>query len=230
MAVNYMESGTLKEAPALNAFQKASVGVIGDNDTMLLPDIPATTFEGEAEIAAVIGRRATQVSASDALDYIFGYLNFIDGSARGLKPLNFYTMKARDTFACMGPYLVTADEIRNPHKLSVRSWVSAKLTQDYNTDDMAHNIPRCIEWISAIHTLEAGDVVAFGTNHRGLHPLQDGDRVEVEVEGLGRLHIAIRDDLKRTWPREMRSERSARGEQGSSPQLAGKYTVKVQGG
>ena len=77
-------------------------------------------------------------------------------------------MKSRASFAPIGPYLVTADEIPDPHKLQVRLWVNGQLKQNFNTDDMAHKIPRCIEWITAIHDLEPGDILATGTNHRGL--------------------------------------------------------------
>src|SRR5205809_2907702 len=113
MAVNYMEDGTRAEPAPINAFHKSPNSVIGQGDTMVLPDVPATIFEGEAELALVIGKPASNVRASEAMDYVFGYLNFIDGSARGLIPTNnsFYQMKSRDTFAPMGPYLVTADEI-----------------------------------------------------------------------------------------------------------------------
>jgi 2-keto-4-pentenoate hydratase/2-oxohepta-3-ene-1,7-dioic acid hydratase in catechol pathway len=99
MAVNYMEDGTLKEKPQINAFHKAATAVIGDADTMVLPDAPATIFEGEAELALVIGKRATRVPQAEAMHYIFGYTCFIDGSARGLPPPGnvFFQMKCRAT-------------------------------------------------------------------------------------------------------------------------------------
>jgi 2-keto-4-pentenoate hydratase/2-oxohepta-3-ene-1,7-dioic acid hydratase in catechol pathway len=225
MAVNYMEDGTRKEPAPINAFHKSPSCVIGDDDTMVLPDVPATIFEGEAELALVIGKRAHNVPAAKAMEYVFGYLNFIDGSARGLPPAGntFYQMKSRDTFAPMGPYLVTADEVRDPHNLQVRLWVNGTLMQSYNTSDMAHKIPRCIEWVTSIHTLEPGDVLALGTNHRGLNPFQDGDLVELETEPLGRLRVRVRDDLKRTWARETRLQRQEKGLEGQTPQLSGKY-------
>jgi 2-keto-4-pentenoate hydratase/2-oxohepta-3-ene-1,7-dioic acid hydratase in catechol pathway len=227
MAVNY-EDGTRKVLPPINAFLKTPGSIIGNGETMVLPDVPATVFEGEAELALVIGKRASNVGAADAMKYVFGYLNFIDGSARGLPPDNntFYQMKARDTFAPIGPYLVTADEIPDPHKLQVRLWNNGILMQDYNTSDMAHRIPRCIEWITSVHTLEPGDIVATGTDHRGLNPFMDGDRIEMEVEGLGRLHFRVRDDLKRTWARETRLQRKQKNLEGRTPQLTGKYTAK----
>ena len=225
MAVNYMEDGTRAEPAPINAFHKSPNAVIGDGDTMVLPDVPATIFEGEAEVALVIGKRASHVGAAEAMDHVFGYLNFIDGSARGLLPTGntFYQMKSRDTFAPMGPYLVTADEVRDPHRLQVRLWVNGTLKQNFNTSDMAHKIPRCIEWVSSIHTLEPGDVLATGTNHRGLSAFQNGDRIELETEGLGRLRLNVRDDLKRTWARETRLERQEKKLEGTTPQLTGKH-------
>jgi 2-keto-4-pentenoate hydratase/2-oxohepta-3-ene-1,7-dioic acid hydratase in catechol pathway len=225
MAVNYMEDGTRSEPAPINAFHKSPSSIIGDGDTMVLPDVPATIFEGEAELAVVIGKRASNVSAAEAMSYVFGYLNFIDGSARGLPPAGntFYQMKSRDTFAPIGPFLVTADEIPDPHKLQVRLWVNGELKQNYNTSDMAHKIPRCIEWITSIHALEPGDIVATGTNHRGLSAFQNGDLIEIETEGVGRLRFHVQDDLKRTWARETRLDRQEKGLEGTTPQLEGKY-------
>jgi 2-keto-4-pentenoate hydratase/2-oxohepta-3-ene-1,7-dioic acid hydratase in catechol pathway len=225
MAVNYMEDGTRTEPAPINAFLKSPSAVIGHDDTMVLPDVPATIFEGEAEVAVVIGTRASGVRAADAMDHVFGYVNFIDGSARGLPPSGntFYQMKSRDTFAPMGPYLVTADEVPDPHTLAVRLWVNGVVKQDFNTSDMAHRIPRCIEWVSSIHALEPGDVLATGTNHRGLSAFQEGDLIELETEGLGRLRVHVRDDLKRTWNRETRLDRQQKGLEGTTPQLTGKH-------
>jgi 2-keto-4-pentenoate hydratase/2-oxohepta-3-ene-1,7-dioic acid hydratase in catechol pathway len=225
MAVNYMEDGTRKEPALINAFHKSPMAVIGPNGTMILPDIPATVFEGEAEIALVIGKRASNVPAAEAMSYIFGYLNFIDGSARGVQPAaqSFYQMKSRDTFAPIGPWIVTADEVPNPQNLQVKLWNNGVLKQNYNTSDMAHKIPRCIEFVSSIHALEPGDIIALGTNHRGLHSFQNGDVIELEVEGLGRLKIGVSDSLKRTWVRESRLEREQQGLDPIAPQLSGKY-------
>jgi 2-keto-4-pentenoate hydratase/2-oxohepta-3-ene-1,7-dioic acid hydratase in catechol pathway len=223
MAVNYMENGTLPKPAPINAFHKAPTAIIGPNDTMVLPDVPATIFEGEAEMALVIGKRATKVPASQAMDHVFGYTNFIDGSARGLPPQSFFAMKSRDSFAPIGPWIVTKDEIADPQKLPVRLWVNGELKQDFNTDDMAHNIARCIEWVTSIHTLEPGDILATGTNHRGLSSFMDGDVVELETQGLGRLRFNVHDELKRTWSRETRQDRKEKGLDGPTPQISGKY-------
>ena len=224
MAVNYLEGATLDALPPIGAFHKTPDAIIGPGDAMVLPDVPATIFEGEAELALVIGKRGKNVPLSDAMDYVFGYTNLIDGSARGLPGLNaFYPMKSRDTFCPIGPFVVTKDEIPDPQNLAVRLWNNGELMQDFNTSDMAHSIPHCIEFISSVHTIEPGDLIATGTNHGGLNPFMDGDEIELEVEGLGRLRIGVRDDLKRTWRRETRHDRQAQGKAGPTPQLTGKY-------
>jgi 2-keto-4-pentenoate hydratase/2-oxohepta-3-ene-1,7-dioic acid hydratase in catechol pathway len=137
-------------------------------------------------------------------------------------------MKSRDTFAPIGPYLVTADEIPNPQKLAINLWTNGTLYQHFNTDDMGHKIPRCIEWVTSIHALGPGDILATGTNHRGLNPFQNGDTVELETEGLGRLQISVRDELRRTWARETRLQRQEKGLDGTTPQLTGKYAPTKQ--
>jgi 2-keto-4-pentenoate hydratase/2-oxohepta-3-ene-1,7-dioic acid hydratase in catechol pathway len=226
MAVNYMEDGTLPEPAPINAFMKSPSSIIGDGDTMVLPDMAATVFEGEAELAVVIGKKASQVKAADAMSYVFGYTNFIDGSARGVVPPTnvFYQMKSRDTFAPIGPYIVTADEIKDPHKVGIVLTNNGTVMQKFNSDDMAHKIPRCIEWVTAIHTLMPGDILATGTNHRGLNPFMDGDKIELTCEGCGTLHVTIKDDLKRTWARITRLKHKESGGEGvHTKQTGGKY-------
>jgi len=226
MAVNYMEDGTLPEPAPINAFMKSPSAIIGDGGTMVLPDMAASVFEGEAEIAVVIGKKASHVKAADAMKYVFGYVNFIDGSARGVVPPTnvFYQMKSRDTFAPIGPYIVTKDEIKDPQKLQITLKSNGVVYQNFNTDDMAHKIPRCIEWVTSIHTLEPGDILATGTNHRGLNPFMDGDKIELTCEGLGTLHIKVRDDLKRTWGRITRLQHKQSGAEGvHTKQIGGKY-------
>ena len=136
----------------------------------------------------------------------------------------FYQMKSRDTFAPMGPFIVTSDEVANPQNLNIKLSINGDLKQNFNTDDMAHQIPRVIEWVTSIHTLNPGDVVATGTNHRGLTPIMDGDRIELETEGLGKLHIGVRDTLGRKWERETRLDRQDQGFDTPTPQISGKYS------
>lgn len=234
MATNYMENGTLSEPYPINAFHKSPGSVIGPGDAMVLPDIPASVFEAEAEMAVVIGKRATNVREAEAMDHVFGYMNFVDGSARGMPPASnvFFQAKSRDTFAPMGPWIVTADEIADPHDLGIRLWINGGLRQDFRTSDMAYRLPRCIAWLSSIHTLEPGDIVATGTNHRGLSALHGGDRVEMETDHLGRLRFSVHDPLGRQWERTTRLQNAeALAARGETPpgtgvparQISGKY-------
>jgi len=213
MAVNYMEDGTRPAPPPINAFIKSPTAVIGDGDTVVLSPDKATTFEQECELGMVIGKHASHVNAKDWKQYVFGYLNFNDVSSRGLGAQgqdSFYPTKSQHTSAPMGPYLVTADEIADPQKLSAKFWDNGELRQDYNTSDMAHKLPRVVEWTSSVTTLEPGDVIATGTNHWGLGPLMDGDILEQEIEGLGRLHLKVKDDQHREWRRETHRQKEAR--------------------
>src|SRR5262249_41674880 len=121
---------------------------------------------------------------------------------------------------------VTADEMADPHRLQVRLWVNGSLKQNFNTSDMAHQIPRCIEWVSSIHTLEPGDVLASGTNHRGLSAFQDGDVIELAADGLGRLRTDVRDEPKHQWGREPRLDMQNKGaKELTTPQLPGRYAA-----
>ena len=213
MAVNYLEHDDQVEPAPINAFNKSSGSVIGDGDTIVLPNTPATVFEHEAELGLVIGKRASAIRAEDAYDYVFGYVNFMDVSCRGMGPASFdsfFIGKSWDTFGPMGPALVTADEVADPLNLPVHLSVQGELRQDYSTRSMGHKIPELLEWITWITALEPGDVVACGTHHLGLGPLQDGDVVEMEIAEFGKLTVNVTDALKRSWPRETRAQRQAR--------------------
>jgi 2-keto-4-pentenoate hydratase/2-oxohepta-3-ene-1,7-dioic acid hydratase in catechol pathway len=214
MAGNYMENGSRAEPGPINAFVKSASSIIGPGETMILPAEQATVFEHEAELAIVIGRTARHIRAEDAYDYIFGYLNFIDGSARGLGSPgldNFFPGKSWHTFGPMGPAVVTADDVKDPQNLRVKLWVNGFVRQDYNTSDMAHKIPQMVAWLSSVVTLEPGDLIACGTNHQGLGPLQDGDVLDMETDSLGRLSgIKVSDAQKRSWVRETRAQANAR--------------------
>lgn len=207
-AVNYLEFGQRRPAD-LDAFLKSPEAVIGPGGTVVLPPAEASIFHHEAELGVVVGRQASRVPRDRAMDYVFGYVNFIDVSARGLNPngrTSHFLGKCWDTFAPMGPAIVTADEVPDPHNLQVRLWVNGQLRHDFPTSDMAHNIPELIEFMSGVVTLRPGDLIATGTNHQGIGPVQDGDTVVMEVQGLGRLTVNVQDPLKRRWPHDIDRE------------------------
>ena len=203
-AVNYLEFGQ-REPAVLDAFLKAPNAVIGSGDTCELPPAPASVFHHEPELAFVVGKTASKVSQQDALSHVFGYCNFLDMSARGLTGAvgnSFFLGKSWDTFAPMGPALVTADEIADPQNLQVRLWNNDEPRHDFPTSDMAHPIRELISEFSKITTLEPGDVVATGVNHQQIGAVQDGDVLRMEIEGLGpSLVIWVSDPSKREWPR-----------------------------
>ena len=126
-------------------------------------------------------------------------------SARGLQGAvgnSFFLGKCWDSFAPMGPALVTADEILEPNNLQVQLWNNGEARHDFPTSDMAHQIPELISEISKVTTLEPGDVIATGVNHQQIGAVQDGDTLEMQIENLGPpLVIHIKDPSKREWPR-----------------------------
>ena len=197
-AVNYIEPDR-PEAGPFNAFLKSPNSIIGNGDTVELPDAPVTVFHFEPELALVIGKPAAHIKAEEARDYIFGYTPFIDVSARGL-PGGFFLGKSWHTFAPLGPALVTADEIADPNKLTVAFAVDGETRQTYSTSDMARHIPELLAEITKVIALEPGDVVATGVHHVALTPIQGGNRVRVTVEGCGpALEVAVHDAQGRTW-------------------------------
>ncbi|MBI2855266.1 MAG: fumarylacetoacetate hydrolase family protein [Chloroflexi bacterium] len=202
---NYWEHMQRDPRP-LNMFLKNPDAVIGPGDTIMLPRFEEPyVFQHEAELAIVIKGPAKEVSQADYGKAVFGYTCLIDVSARAEGRRTWrngsWMGKSFDTFAPLGPCIVTADEIPEPNDLWVRFWDNQELRHDYNTNDMEHRVPELIAFATAIMTLNSGDVIACGTNHEGLGPLQDGDIAEIEIRGIGRLSVNVSDPLKRTWER-----------------------------
>ena len=200
---NYWEHGALEARP-LNMFLKNPDAVIGPGDTIVLPEFKEPwIFMHEAELALVIKGPAKMVKAADWRNAVFGYTGMIDVSARAEGRRTWkagsWLGKSFDTFAPLGPCIATLDEIANPNDVIVRFWVDGQLRHNYNTDDMEHLVPELIEFASTIMTLNSGDVIACGTNHEGLGPLQDGEVVDFEIQHIGRMRLDVRDPLKRSW-------------------------------
>lgn len=200
---NYWEHGALEARP-LNMFLKNPDAVIGPGDTIVLPEFTEPwIFMHEAELALVIKGPAKKVKAENWRSAVFGYTGMIDVSARGEGRRTWkagsWLGKSFDTFAPLGPCIATLDEIPNPNDVLVRFWVDGQLRHNYNTDDMEHLVPELVEFASTIMTLSSGDVIACGTNHEGLGPLQDGEVVDFEIQHIGRMRLNVVDPLKRTW-------------------------------
>jgi len=198
-ARNYQEFGVHKNVD-IEFFLKSPEAILDPGGTVELPPHKATIFHHEAEVAVVIGKTAKRVSQDEALDYVFGYMPFVDVSARGLYG-GFFIGKSFDTFCPHGPAIVTADEVKDPQKLKLELDVNGTERQRFGTDDMANTTAKLIEHASSITTLRPGDILATGTNHQGLGALQDGDKVQLRVEDWPALEFSVRDPEKRSWPR-----------------------------
>jgi 2-keto-4-pentenoate hydratase/2-oxohepta-3-ene-1,7-dioic acid hydratase in catechol pathway len=200
---NYWEHGALEARP-LNMFLKNPDAVIGPGDTIVLPQFTEPwIFMHEAELALVIKGPAKLVTRENWRQAVFGYTGMIDVSARGEGRRTWKTGswlgKSFDTFAPIGPCIATIDEIPDPNNVHVQFWVDGQLRHNYNTDDMEHLVPELVEFATTIMTLNSGDLIACGTNHEGLGPLQDGEVVDFEIHGIGRMRLSVRDPLKRSW-------------------------------
>jgi len=202
---NYWEHAQ-REARPLNMFLKNPDAVIGPDDTIVLPEYTDPwVFQHEAELGIVIKGPAKRVSQADWRRAVFGFTGMIDVSARADGRRTWrqgsWMGKSFDTFAPIGPCITTTDEIGDPNKLWVKFWNNGELRHDYVTDDMEHHVPELIEFASTIMTLNSGDLIACGTNHEGLGPLQDGEVCDFELEKIGRMTLHVRDPLKRQWER-----------------------------
>jgi len=180
-------------------FLKSSSSVIGPDDTVKLPSVDARVFHHEAELAVVIGKRASSISEDEAMAHVFGYTCFMDMSARGVGHGTSFEDKSYDTFGPMGPWISTADEIADPHDLQVRMWVDGVLRQNYPMSDIGNSIGKLIAYASSIAALEPGDVLAMGVNHQGIGPIQDGETVEIEIAPIGGFKVRVADHLRRRW-------------------------------
>jgi 2-keto-4-pentenoate hydratase/2-oxohepta-3-ene-1,7-dioic acid hydratase in catechol pathway len=200
---NFWEHGAMEARP-LNMFMKNPDAVIGPGDTIVLPAFTEPwIFMHEAELALVMKGPAKMVAKEDWRRAVFGYTGMIDVSARGEGRRTWKTGswlgKSFDTFAPIGPCIATLDEIADPNDVHVQFWVDGQLRHNYNTDDMEHFVPELVEFATTIMTMNSGDLIACGTNHEGLGPLQDGEVVDFEIHGIGRMRLHVRDPLKRTW-------------------------------
>ncbi|MBK8703143.1 MAG: fumarylacetoacetate hydrolase family protein [Saprospiraceae bacterium] len=198
-SLHAQESGMeIPEQPVL--FMKATSAIVGPFDDIVIPKNSEKT-DWEVELAIVIGKKATYVSEADALDYVAGYVLHNDISERDFQLHHggqWVKGKSCDTFAPLGPYLVTKDEIADPHKLRLWLKVNDVMMQDSSTSDLVHGIPKLVSYISQYMSLLPGDVISTGTPPgvgMGLKPpryLQAGDTVELGVEGLGTARQFVR--------------------------------------
>lgn len=179
-------------------FTKFATSVIGPGDTVVLPKKTAQP-DYEAEFAFVIGKGGRNIPADKWQDHVFGYMNVNDVSARDIQlaTSQWVMGKTFDTFCPMGPWIVTADEIADPHNLDISITVSGEVLQHSNTKHLIFRIPTLIEYLSSVFTLEPGDVISTGTPagvgfaRKPPRFLRQGDEMIVKVEGLGELRNPV---------------------------------------
>ena len=191
-------TGKLPQKPII--FSKPPTTVTATNTQIIKNTKLTSQLDWEVELAVVISKKGKYVSNADALDYVFGYTVINDISARDCRREGQWIVsKGQDTFAPMGPYLVTKDEIENPHNLNLSLKVNTVEKQNSNTQFMLFNINDLIEDLSIVFTLEPGDIIATGTPSgvgAGRDPqewMYDGDVVEATVEGIGTIVNTVKE-------------------------------------
>lgn len=177
-------------------FSKFNNTIAAHGETITIPH-GATTVDYEGELAIIIGKEGRNISRDDAMNYVFGYSNANDVSERNsqFSTSQWLVGKTYDGFCPIGPYIVTLDDLGEPHKLRIKTYVNDELRQDSNTNDMIFKTKTLISHISEYMTLKPGDIILTGTpegvasGYKGsVKPwLKDGDEVAVEIESLGRL-------------------------------------------
>jgi 2-keto-4-pentenoate hydratase/2-oxohepta-3-ene-1,7-dioic acid hydratase in catechol pathway len=186
--------------PAPTLFIRLPYSQTGHNRPVIKPPV-TDEFDYEGELAVVIGKHAYRVAAEEALSYVAGYACYMDGSVRDWQHTWYTAGKNWRSTGAFGPWLVTTDEIPDPHALTIGTWLNGQQVQNDTTANMIHRIPQLIAYISTFSPLEPGDVIITGSpggvGKKRTPPLflKEGDTIEVEISGIGRLCNVIADDV-----------------------------------
>ena len=185
-----------KDLPKLpSVFLKPPSALVGSGENIIIP--PQTQeVHHEVELAVIIGRRGKNIPVGAAMEYLFGYSILLDITARDLQSAAkhagrpWFASKGFDTFAPMGPMIVTTEDILDPHNLDLELKVNGVIKQSGNTRDMIFKISEIIHFCSTISTLEPGDVIATGTPE-GVGEFQRGDQIEARISSIGVLQVGV---------------------------------------
>lgn len=169
-------------------FLKANSALVGPGDGVALRFTDARN-DHEMELAVIIGKTGTNISIEDARSYIAGYAIGLDMTTRGKELQSF--RKSVDTYAVLGPWLVTADEIDDPNQLDLKISVNGDVRQNSNTRELVYNVEKLIEYTSSRYTLYPGDIIMTGTPD-GVGPVEPGDVMNCELEGVGSMDVPVR--------------------------------------
>ncbi|MEE8247632.1 MAG: fumarylacetoacetate hydrolase family protein [Alphaproteobacteria bacterium] len=178
----------LKTIDRYGLFLKANSALVGPGEGIRLR-FPERRNDHEVELAAVIGREGSDIAAERALDHVVGYAIGLDMTVRG--PEDRSLRKSIDSYAVLGPWLVTADEIADPGTLDLELTLNGEVRQRSNTRHLIFDVPKLIAYASAAYTLYPGDVIMTGTPE-GVGPVAAGDVIEAEIEGIGAMTVEVR--------------------------------------
>lgn len=177
----------IDEIQRIGLFLKATSSLVGPSEGVTIAH-PERRNDHEAELVVVIGRRARNVRRHNALDFVAGYCCGLDMTTRG--PEERSLRKSIDSYSVVGPWLVTADELTNPHAIDFRLWVNGEVRQSASTRDLIIDVPGLIEFASSFYTLEPGDLLFTGTPE-GVGPVRPGDHIVTEFDGIGRMEVDV---------------------------------------
>lgn len=178
----------LKSIGEFGLFLKANSSLVGAGEGVALR-FPDRRNDHEMELAAIIGRPGSNIPPERALDHVAGYAIGLDMTVRGTEVPSF--RKSIDTYAVLGPWLVTADEIADPNNVDIWLTVNGEMRQKSNTRFLDYNVHKLISWASEFYTLQPGDIIMTGTPE-GVGPVKPGDVMECEAAGVGRMTVRVR--------------------------------------
>ena len=169
-------------------FLKSNSSLVGADEGVALRFLDNRN-DHEVELAAIIGKKGTNISAKNALDHVAGYSIGLDMTTRGKELQSF--RKSSDSYSVLGPWMVTKDEITDPNNLNLRISVNNVERQKSNTNQLVYNVQQCIEYTTTRYTLFPGDIIMTGTPD-GVGPVEPGDTMVAEIEKIGRMEVKVR--------------------------------------
>ena len=187
-AIHHGNEALMAPIHKMGLFLKSSSSLVGPGDGVALRKLERRN-DHEVELAAIIGKRANNVPATEALKYVAGYSIGLDITIRG--PEERSLRKSPDSYTVLGPWLVTADEIPEPGNLNLKISVNGQERQNSNTKYMILGVPQLIEFASAFYTLNPGDVIVTGTPE-GVSPIEPGDTIIATIEKIGSMEVKVR--------------------------------------
>ncbi|MBT3991990.1 MAG: fumarylacetoacetate hydrolase family protein [Rhodospirillaceae bacterium] len=188
-----VDDGIVSQRPITNIwdwgmFLKSNSSLVGASEGVALRFVENRN-DHEVELAVIIGKAGTNITAENALDHVAGYAIGLDMTTRGKELQSF--RKSSDSYSVLGPWMVTKDEIEDPNSLDLNISVNGEERQSSNTDQLVYNVQQCIEYTTTRYTVYPGDIIMTGTPE-GVGPVEPGDIMTAEIEKIGKMEVAVR--------------------------------------